>query len=61
MKTLTIEQIKLNLIEAIQLQIDEVVQANCLSGDITPNQLVNLESLTEQLATLVTEVVLQNL
>ena len=61
MKTLTAEQIKLNTIESIQLQIDEVIMANCLSGDITPLQTINLEDLTEKLASLITDIVLQNL
>ena len=54
------DQLQCNIIEKIQLQIDEIVQQNCLSGDITPSQTILLEEYTEKLAVIVAQVVRQN-
>ncbi len=56
-----LEQIKCDTIEKIQEQINEIVQENCKSGDITPQQTIELETLTEKLSETVTQIVIQNL
>jgi len=56
-----LEQIKCDTIEKIQEQINEIVQENCKSGDITPKQTIELETLTEKLSETVTQIVIQNL
>lgn len=54
------DQLQCNIIEKIQLQINEIVQQNCLSGDITPFQTTQLEEYTEKLAVVIAQVVRQN-
>ena len=56
-----LEQLKLDTIEKIQSQINEIIQDNCKSGDITPPQTIYMEKLTDDLSELVTEVVMQNI
>lgn len=60
-KKIQLEQLKLDTIEKIQSQINEIIQDNCKSGDITPQQTIEMEKLTDDLSELVTEVVMQNI
>ena len=57
----TLEQLKFDTIEKIQEQINEIIQENCKSGDITPQQTIEMEKLTDNLSKVVTEVVMQNI
>lgn len=46
--------------EKIEQQISEIVQNNCKSGDVSPSQTLQLEQLTNKLADLIAQIVVQN-
>ena len=54
------EQLSCDINEQIEQSINEIVQENCKSGDISPSQSIKLEEYTNKLAEIVAEIVVKN-
>jgi len=54
------EAIKIEITERIQLQIDEIIQENCKSGDTTPRQIIDLDNSIKNISEIIAEIIAEN-